>query len=44
MRMLLNDRSLAQRLGQSARRHALERFSIGRFVANWQAVLTRMTG
>jgi len=43
MRMLLHDRALAQRLGEAARRYALERFSIKRFVADWQAVLTRMT-
>jgi len=36
MRELLSDRALARRLGEGARRVALERFGIERFVAEWQ--------
>lgn len=39
MRELLADRRLAARLGEGARAHALERFSIDRFAARWTAVL-----
>ena len=43
MRSLLADRALARRLGENARRDALERFAIGRFVADWQRVLAEVT-
>jgi glycosyltransferase involved in cell wall biosynthesis len=36
MQRLLADRGLARSLGERARREALERFGIGRFVADWQ--------
>jgi hypothetical protein len=39
MRALSEDRGLARQWGQAARRTALERFSIGRFVDEWLAVL-----
>jgi glycosyltransferase involved in cell wall biosynthesis len=39
MRELLADRALAARLGEGARAHALERFSLERFAAEWTAVL-----
>jgi len=35
MQLLLNDKSTARRLGEQARRTALERFGIERFVADW---------
>lgn len=44
MRRLLADRAEAGRLGQAGRRTALERFGIGRFVADWQAALARVAG
>jgi 2-polyprenyl-6-methoxyphenol hydroxylase-like FAD-dependent oxidoreductase len=34
----------ARRLGQGARRAALERFSIGRFVADWERTLAEVVG
>jgi len=43
MHMLLRDRGLAQRLGAAARRTALERFSIARFGADWDAALRLVT-
>ena len=39
MQALLRDRSLARRLGEGARRIALERFGIRRFVADWDDAL-----
>jgi glycosyltransferase involved in cell wall biosynthesis len=43
MRRLLADRSAARALGQAARRYALERFAIGRFVADWEDALASVT-
>jgi hypothetical protein len=43
MQALLEDRGLAQRLGERARRDACERFGIGRFVADWLRVLDEAT-
>jgi hypothetical protein len=43
MLALLNDAGLARRLGEGARRTALERFSIDRFSADWDAALRYAT-
>ncbi|HJV24412.1 MAG TPA: glycosyltransferase [Aromatoleum sp.] len=43
MRHLLEDRGEAARLGAAARRVALERFGIDRFVADWLAVFDEVT-
>ena len=43
MQCLLRDRGEARRLGDGARRVALERFSIGRFVEDWCRVLREVT-
>jgi len=43
MRDLLRDPALARRLGEAARRTALERFSIERFSADWDAALRQVT-
>jgi hypothetical protein len=43
MRALLSDPGLARRLGAGARRTALERFSIERFSADWDAALRHVT-
>jgi len=43
MHALLDDPGLARRMGASARRTALERFSIGRFSADWDAALRHVT-
>jgi glycosyltransferase involved in cell wall biosynthesis len=43
MRELLMSPGLARRLGEGARRAALERFSIGRFSADWDAALRHVT-
>jgi len=43
MRALLRDRGLAERLGAAGRRTALERFSIARFGADWDAALRHVT-
>lgn len=43
MRALLQDPGLAQRMGANARRTARERFSIGRFSADWDAALRHVT-
>ena len=43
MRALLADRAAAKKLGQAARRDALERFAIGRFVADWEDALATVT-
>jgi hypothetical protein len=39
MQRLLGNRALARKLGEAARRCALERFAIARFVADWEAAL-----
>ena len=44
MHDLLADPDEARRLGEGARRTALERFSIARFVADWDAALRLVTG
>jgi glycosyltransferase involved in cell wall biosynthesis len=44
MRLLLDDASLARKLGEGARRRAEERFSIGRFRRNWDEALAQVTG
>jgi glycosyltransferase involved in cell wall biosynthesis len=44
MKALLADRELAMHLGQEARRTALQRFNIGRFVADWNVALAEVTG
>jgi hypothetical protein len=43
MRELLADADLARRLGENARRRALERFSIGRFARDWEKTFARQT-
>jgi hypothetical protein len=43
MLALLNDAGLARRLGEGARRTAMERFSIDRFSADWDAALRYVT-
>jgi glycosyltransferase involved in cell wall biosynthesis len=43
MRGLLSDPAEAARLGEGARRVALERFNIGRFVEDWNRVLAEVT-
>jgi glycosyltransferase involved in cell wall biosynthesis len=43
MRSLLGDAAEARRLSDGARRAAERRFSIGRFVHDWDAVLSRVT-
>jgi hypothetical protein len=43
MLALLKDAGLARRLGQGARRTALDRFSIDRFSADWDAALRYVT-
>ena len=43
MRALLRDPGLARTLGEAARRSALERFSIARFSADWDAALQHVT-
>ena len=44
MQALLRDPDLARALGERARQVALERFSIGRFVADWQRALRAVAG
>jgi glycosyltransferase involved in cell wall biosynthesis len=44
MKILLSDRELAGHLGQQARRTALERFNIARFVADWNDAFAQVTG
>jgi hypothetical protein len=44
MRRLLSDPAEAQRLGQGARRQALERFNIERFASDWDDAFTFVTG
>lgn len=43
MRILLEDRDLARALGREARRTALQRFNIDRFVADWNNAFARVT-
>lgn len=43
MRKLLRDPGLARQLGENARRTALERFSISRFIADWDHTLREVT-
>ena len=43
LQMLLREPGEAKRLGDGARRVALERFSIGRFVDDWRRVLREVT-
>jgi hypothetical protein len=42
MHLLLRDPSLARVLGANARRTALERFHIDRFVQDWHDTLTQV--
>lgn len=44
MRELLRDRDKARRLGEAGRAYARERFSIERFVRDWNATLYRVSG
>ncbi len=44
MQLLLREPALAARLGQQARALALERFSIARFAADWDKLLTEVAG
>jgi hypothetical protein len=44
MRELLGDRNLAHALGAGARRRAMERFGIARFVRDWDVALAQVTG
>jgi len=44
MRQLLAEPELARRWGQAARRTALQRFGIGRFVADWLDAFEMLTG
>jgi glycosyltransferase involved in cell wall biosynthesis len=44
MRALIEDHGLARQWGEAARRTAQERFSIGRFVNDWLAVLKEVAG
>jgi glycosyltransferase involved in cell wall biosynthesis len=44
MRGLLADPAEARRLGQGARRHALDRFHIDHFVRDWEQTLALVTG
>jgi hypothetical protein len=44
MRSLLTDRDLARRLGERARRAAIERFSIERFAREWEETFATVVG
>ncbi|HXF71217.1 MAG TPA: glycosyltransferase family 4 protein [Actinomycetota bacterium] len=44
MRELLADHGLARRLGEAARRHALERFDLGRFCRRWNRAFADAAG
>jgi glycosyltransferase involved in cell wall biosynthesis len=44
MRALINDKETATALGREARRSALERFGIERFVRDWNAAFAEVTG
>ncbi|HEY2148987.1 MAG TPA: glycosyltransferase family 4 protein, partial [Pirellulales bacterium] len=43
MRQLIDDPDLARRLGEAARRKALSRFSIERFVNDWEQIFADVT-
>jgi glycosyltransferase involved in cell wall biosynthesis len=43
MRRLLRDPAEARRIGEAGRRLAAERFSIDRFVRDWDAALRQVT-
>lgn len=42
-RLWLADPDVARRVGSAARRHALRRFGLSRFLADWQALLKEVT-
>ena len=44
MRALLSDRALAERLGANARRVALDRFNLTRFIREWNAAFAEVIG
>lgn len=44
MQALIKDPQLARQLGERGRRNAMERFNIRRFVNDWNAALTEITG
>lgn len=44
MRLLLRDLPLARETGARGRRYAMERFSVGRFAADWNQALRDVTG
>ena len=44
MRRLLADPAEARRLGEGARRRALERYHIGRFARDWEETFARVAG
>jgi hypothetical protein len=44
MRELLADAGLSRRLGENARRYALERFGIGRFARDWEGTFAEVVG
>ena len=44
MRALLSDRALAERLGANARRVALDRFNLTRFIRDWNAAFAEVIG
>lgn len=44
MRELLSDPALARRLGEGARRYALERFDIRRFARDWEQTFAEVAG
>ena len=44
MKLLLSDKHLSRSMGEQARRTALQRFGIERFVADWNAAFMEVTG
>jgi len=44
MRALLGDRAAAREMGERARKQAIERFGIGRFIADWDAAFNLVAG
>lgn len=44
MQALMHDPAEARRLGENARKRALERFNIARFISDWNAALKDITG
>jgi glycosyltransferase involved in cell wall biosynthesis len=44
MKLLLSDRDLSRSMGEQARRTALQRFGIERFVADWNQAFLEVTG